>query len=87
MEHVKDKGFTLLEVLVALTLLSVLFATLYGLLAHTVNEETKSRKLWENFKILDRCIKLRTCKGQTKTFQGFKFIIYQKGEIYFLELD
>ena len=83
---VKDKGFTLVEVVVAIFLLSILFGTLFSLYETAFRKAYNQKKLWQTFKNLDTSEKLGNCSGVIKHYHGYKFKICQKQGLFLIEI-
>jgi len=83
---IKNKGFTLLEVIVAIFLLSILFGTLFSLYETAFKKSYNQKKFWQNFKALDNSEKLGNCTGIIKQYHGYKFKICQKKGLFLIEL-
>ncbi len=71
------KGFTLIEVIVAITILSVSVVVLFELLSRARERLKESRSFYKNFLILDRKIKLgdyEDLKVKRKPLEDYPFI-------------
>jgi len=83
---VENKGFTLLEVVVAIFLLSILFGTLFSLYEMAFRKAYNQKKLWQDLKNLDTSEKLGNCSGAIKQYHGYKFKICQKQGLILIEI-
>jgi prepilin-type N-terminal cleavage/methylation domain-containing protein len=87
-----DKGFTLIEVVVALIIFTVSFTALFILLRETLNQTKISSTLWKDFVFLDTAYKLEnktaivSRKGSFFKY-GISYKIYQYKTLNFVELE
>jgi prepilin-type N-terminal cleavage/methylation domain-containing protein len=86
------QGFTLIEVVVALVILTVSFTTLFVLFRETLNQTKISSDLWMDFVFLDTAYKLEnriavSPKRGTFSKFGIPYKIYQYKDLTFLELS
>lgn len=81
------KGFTLLEVLIAITLIGITFTTAYSLLYKARSDYGYTRQLFENFLYIDSAIKEGKTQNLKKTEKDIKEypvkeITYEKDGIF-----
>jgi prepilin-type N-terminal cleavage/methylation domain-containing protein len=86
-----NKGFTLIEVVVALVILTVSFTTLFVLFRETLNQTKLSSDLWKDFVFLNTAYKLKNKtavspkKGTFSKF-GIPYKVYQYKDLTFIEI-
>jgi prepilin-type N-terminal cleavage/methylation domain-containing protein len=83
------QGFTLIEVVVALVILTVSFTTLFVLFKETLNQTKISSDLWRDFVFLDTAYKLenKIFRREITYFRtNISYIIYSYGKLSFLTL-
>jgi prepilin-type N-terminal cleavage/methylation domain-containing protein len=86
------QGFTLIEVVVALIILTASFTSLFLLFRETLNQTKISSDLWKDFVFLDTAYKLKNKtavspkKGTFSKF-GIPYKVYQYKDLTFVELS
>jgi len=81
MEPLNNRGFTLIEVVVALLILVITFTILYNLLHSAGNQYSKTKKEWENF-----LCAVKKEKGEEIDYKGFKIEVRSCGGVKFFLL-
>lgn len=81
------EGFTLLEVLIAITLIGITFTTAYSLLYKAHSDYGYTKQLFENFLYIDSAIKEGNTENLKKTEKDIKVypikeITYEKDGVF-----
>ncbi len=88
-----EGGFTLLELLIAITLIAVAFTTLLEILARSGAVYERSRKLFEEMLYVDEKLKrgehrdLEVQRRKLPDFPRIREAIYSHGEVFFVRYE
>jgi len=86
------RGFTLLEVLIALTILGLSLTVIFSLFSQTSTYLQRLKRDWENFRVLDKKVKLGSTEGikvERKELKEYnvRVKIYKKDGIELITLE
>ncbi|GAB6066611.1 hypothetical protein JCM9492_17070 [Aquifex pyrophilus] len=86
------RGFTLLETVIALTLIGLTLSVIFSLLSQGIKIVEDIKGKWEDFTYLDRAVKLGIREGvnikeRELEEYGVKVRIYKKGEMELILLE
>ncbi len=88
-----EKGFTLIEVLIALIIIATAFTALLDLLGQSRRNFSASRQTFEDMILLDRKIKLGDHEGivvkrtPVPDFPAIKEALYSYGDVFFVRYE
>ena len=87
------KGFTLVEVVVALTIIAVAFTTLVEILSYALKEVSSSEEKLKKIFLLDRKLKEGDLEGvvversDLPDYPNAKEVVYSLGDIHFVRYE
>ncbi len=86
------RGFTLLETVIALTVIGLTLSVIFSLLSRSIKTMEDVKRQWEDFTYLDRAVKLGISNGinvEEKKLEEYevKVRIYKKGNVEFILLE
>ena len=86
------KGFTLLEVVIAFTILGIILSVLFTLLSQSTNTLEKLKRSWENLIILNNRVNLGSTEGieiyeEILEEYNLRVKIYRKGNVELITIE
>ncbi|WP_461831243.1 PulJ/GspJ family protein [Aquifex sp.] len=86
------RGFTLLETVIALTVIGLTLSVIFSLLSRSIKTMEDVKRQWEDFTYLDRAVKLGISNGinvEERKLEEYevKVRIYKKGNVELILLE